>query len=128
MREGELVGKNGDLVVMAVTLGIGELQHAIGQLLFELVLLEIQPCRITDVEMSTIINAAHDRMPHQRRRGGDFEDIALGQCSARRFGRGMRDETSQQQKEGVSFHRARKVKVNIPKNTVLLNHIIKKFF
>ena len=91
LREGHLVGKEGALVESTILVGVFEHEDAVRRILFELFLVPIHAGGIADEEASLVIEAAHDRMRDQRRRGSDFERVAvlqvvLWQCE-RRFAR-----------------------------------------
>jgi len=64
---------------VAIAFRIGELEDAIGKLLLEFFLLEIEPCGVADVEPALVVHTAHHGMPHQRGRGGDFDGVSRGQ-------------------------------------------------
>ena len=79
MREGHLVGEDGAFVEDAVLVGVLEHEDAVGRILFELLFVPVKTGSIADEEAALVIEAAHDRMRDQRRRGGNAERVAFGQ-------------------------------------------------
>ena len=91
LREGHLVGKEGALVESAILVGVFEHEDAVRRIFLELLLVPIHARGIADEEAALVIEAAHDRVRDERRRGGDFERVASGEIvlwqSERRFAR-----------------------------------------
>ena len=89
LREGHLVGEDRAFVEGAVLVGVFEHEDAIGRILFELFLVPIHAGGIADEQASLVIKAAHDRMRDERRRGSNFERVAVLQIVLRQSERGF---------------------------------------